>query len=307
MSRAVSTCVMLLSDKSSGSTALQDELAKHPAVNLVKATTHNENETLYWNKAAAVLGLPQVNMLNSQLPIGQRRAKQELIEFLKANLDSYNPPADDERLVFEGWRKLCCHYGPIFLEKSPHHLHYWSALKLIAECDARYPEINFKFCGLVRNPVATLYSMWKRWQAVPEQQQYEWLRAYKNLLNFKSLVGDRLQIVRYEDLVNDRQTIKQLCDFAGIEWMPNIGRGLRTSSVSRWRQDKMFGFQPSLEITHLSRELGYTSAELSADKRIAWPMYREVTRAAHRGARFLRPWKRTVKDALRGSIKLRVL
>lgn len=301
MKRSSSVCVVLLSEKSSGSTALQNELVKHPDVNLVERTVHNENETLYWNKAAAVLGLPQVNILNSELPIVRNKARREIVEFLKVNLGTFNPPTDDEQLVFEGWYRLCQHYGPVFLEKSPHHLHYWSALELMAECDRRYSSIDFRFIGLVRNPMATLYSMWVRWQAVPEEQQYEWLRAYQNLLQFRSLVNDRLRIVKYEELVTDRRIIKRLCALAGIQWMPNIGRGLRASSVQKWRDDKMFGFRPSEEVINFAQDLGYPYLEMSSSKKVGWPVYREIIKAAHRGAKFIRPIKQTVKAALQSN------
>src|SRR5215208_4627455 len=240
MMRSFITCVMLLSDKSSGSTALQNELAKHLDVNLVERTIHNENETLYWNKAAAVLGLPQVNILNSDdLPIMQNKARREIIEFLKANLGTFNPPSDDEHLVFEGWYRLCRRYGPVFLEKSPHHLHYWSALQLMGECERRCSDIQFR-----------------------------------------SLIDNHLRVFKYEELVNGQTPIKCLCAFAGIQWMPGMGSGLRTSSVQKWRSDKMFGFTPLGDVIRFAHKLGYSDAELSSHKRIGWPIYREVTRVA---------------------------
>jgi len=54
--------VFLLSDKASGSSALQVELLQHPKINIVEKTRHYQNETLYWNKAAALLGMPQAKM-----------------------------------------------------------------------------------------------------------------------------------------------------------------------------------------------------------------------------------------------------
>jgi hypothetical protein len=306
MMRSFITCVMLLSDKSSGSTALQNELAKQPDVNLVERTIHNENETLYWNKAAAVLGLPQVTIMDSDdLPITQNKARREIVEFLKANLGTFNPPSDDEQLVFEGWHRLCRRYGPVFLEKSPHHLHYWSALKLMAECERRCSDIKFRYIGLVRNPMATLYSMWIRWRTVPEKRQYQWLRAYRNLLQFRLLISNRLRVFKYEELVNGQTTIKCLCAFAGIQWMPGMGSGLRTSSVQKWRCDKMFGFTPSGDVISFAQELGYSDAELSSHKRIGWPIYREVTKVAYRGAGLLRPVKQTIKTSLHYPSKYR--
>ncbi|MGH8503825.1 MAG: sulfotransferase family protein [Gammaproteobacteria bacterium] len=298
MPGASNTCVMLLSDKSSGSTALQRELAKHPEVRLVETTRHNEHETLYWNKAAALLGRPQADILNSELPMKGNRARQELLEFLRANLDTFQPPYNDRMLVFEGWQSLCRNFGPVFLEKSPHHLHYWSALELISECDRRYPDIDFKFIGLIRNPVDTSYSMWRRWRAVPETQQYEWLRAYKNLMKLKMRVGERLHVVRYEELVRNPEAIKKLCDFVGIEWVPNMGEDLRTSSLQTWRDDWMFGFGLSQQVTGFAQELGYKKNEIDTRPHPVWPLYRDATRAVHSSLKLTRPLKRRLRSAL---------
>ena len=74
---------MILSDKSSGSSMLQRELARHPEVNVVRWTRHQENETLYWNKAAIVMGLPHENLYRSVLPMPPAQARDQLVEFLE--------------------------------------------------------------------------------------------------------------------------------------------------------------------------------------------------------------------------------
>ncbi len=299
MNAAPVTCIMLLSDKSSGSTALQYELAKHSCIKLVQSTRHNEQETLYWNKAAAVLGLPQRRMLNSELPIAADQAKRELREFLKQNLGVEDLPSDDGQFVFEGWYRLCKHYGPVFLEKSPHHLHYPAALQLISECAGRYPDVTFRFIGLVRNPIDTLYSMWCRWRAVPEVQQYEWLAAYRGLKYFQSLEGDRLRIINYESLVSDGAVIKDLCEFLGIEWTPDIGRDLKPSSIGSWRKDKRFGFRLAEEVVKLAQELGYASEDLQIKTSTTWPVYRDIKRMAFRAHHLIGPLRRDLRGRIR--------
>ena len=79
-----STCAMILSDKSSGSSMLQRELAKHPDIRTVGWTRHNENETLYWNKAAIVLGMPHEDLYRSELPMPVDDARDQLLEFLSS-------------------------------------------------------------------------------------------------------------------------------------------------------------------------------------------------------------------------------
>jgi len=168
-------CIIILSSKSSGSSVLQRLLAQNNSAKHVTSTRHNENETLYWVKAASILELPQVNMLDSEVPIQKHRAKQELIDLLKENVDKEYIPIDDDRaFVFDGWAKLCQHFSPVFIEKSPHHLHQWSSIQLIMQCMQELNDVEFLIIGLVRNPMDTLYSMWCRWRSRPEQMQYEW-------------------------------------------------------------------------------------------------------------------------------------
>ncbi|HYE74680.1 MAG TPA: sulfotransferase, partial [Blastocatellia bacterium] len=189
-------CIIILSEKSSGSSACQNLLAKFANIRHVARTRHYENETLYWTKAASILGLPQLSMVDSEVPLPRQRAKAELISLLRDNLDDYVPPDNDRQLIFEGWRSLCWKYSPIFLEKSPHHLCQWSALELIIECIKEVYDVDFLLIGLIRNPMDTAYSQFNRWRSRPEQVQKQWLTAYQNLLKLKQIVGEQLVIVR---------------------------------------------------------------------------------------------------------------
>jgi hypothetical protein len=254
------TSVLILSDKSSGSSVLQDELLKHGSVSGLQKTPHQEGETLYWNKAAALLGLPQERMIDSRaLPMDPRTARKALEQLCVDNLDAYSPPEDDRELVFGGWRALVLAHQPVFLEKSPHHIHYQSALDLIAEAEQANRDITFRYLGLVRDPMDTLYSMWRRWGVPPDTRQHEWVRAYRNLLALRERVADRFLLIRYEDLVTDPTVIQKVCDFIGVEWQTEIGASLVTGSIGAWRRDKTYGFRPSQAVLDLSSQLGYDS------------------------------------------------
>lgn len=278
------SCVLLLSDKSSGSSILQRELSKHPAIQLVRATPHQENETLYWNKATALLGLHQSFMMDSHiLPMTTSVARQGLVELCTANVPGYIPPEDDRELVFDGWRRLCHEFRPVFLEKSPHHLHYWSALELMLEADSRLDDVSFFYLGLVRNPIDTLYSMWSRWRVPPEQRQHEWLRAYQNLRLLQRRVPDRTLVVRYEDLVGDPiSTTKEICRAIGVEWQPDIGANLHQTSLRAWSEDPYFGFRPTEEVIRMAHAFGYPASDLDGRPRPLWPLRRAVGVAARR-------------------------
>ena len=111
-------CVVILSDKCSGSTALQDLVTEFTSARCVTHTRHIYSETLFWCKAASVLDRPQVKLLNSEVPIPSKRARSDLVTLLRENLGAYEDPESDDELVFEGWRLLCEAFAPVFLEKS---------------------------------------------------------------------------------------------------------------------------------------------------------------------------------------------
>ncbi len=273
--------IILLSDKSSGSSAVQSEFARHPLIQHVHNTPHNEFETLFWVKAAAVCRLPQSPMRYSKVvPYEQGTARAELVRLVEANVPAFQPPADDQHLVLEGWRSLCEAHAPVFFEKSPHHLHQWSSLELMVQAAEALPDIDFHFIGLVRNPVDTLYSMWSRWRYVPEQRQHEWVRAYANLLRFRDLAGERLRIVRYEEVIASEEVLASLFTHCGLEPPLASGDRLHGEAVQRWRGDTLFGFQPSVEVVELAQAFGYDPDALCPQRTPLWPLSRTVRRAA---------------------------
>ena len=279
-----SSCLFLLSDKSSGSSIFQRELERHPDVHTLPHTPHHEQETLYWIKASAALGLPQVPFVRSVLPYAQAEGRRLLEEMLTENLGA-RTQVESEHDAFEGWRRLCERYGPVLFEKSPHHLHQWSSLELMARCWTEIPEVTFHYIGLVRNPLDTLYSMWSRWRVRPEQAQYEWLRAYRNLQRFQDLVGDRLLVVRYEDLAEDPERLAEVFSFIGLEPPTDVGGRIHRRAVQKWRDDARFGFVLDGEVARLAEAYGYALDEVRNEPRRWWPIFREGGVLLHAGKR----------------------
>jgi len=274
--------IIVLSEKSSGSSAFQNLLSGFANIQHVLKTRHFENETLYWTKAASILGMPQLHMVDSEVPIGQKKARADLIALLEENLDGYTPPSDDRELVIGGWRRLCERYSPIFLEKSPHHLCQWSALELIIECMDELPAVDFLLVGLIRNPMDTIYSQYRRWRSSPEKVERQWLVAYRNLLRLKEVAGERLVIVRYEEMISSLDHLKPVLDFCGCSADALDPTYLHRKSVSQWKSDALFGFAPSQEVIDLARSYGYRPEQLRHERTLFWPVIREFSRARHK-------------------------
>lgn len=287
---------MILSDKSSGSSMLQRELARHPDVNVVRWTKHQENETLYWNKAAIVLGLPHEKLYRSILPMSEVRARDELVEFLTENLGAVPTQDANGDWLFEGWRALCDRFEPVFLEKSPHHIHCRSALSLIKECALRYPELGFRYIGLVRNPISTLYSMWKRWTIHPEKKQNEWITAHRNMLQFLNEQKTYAIRIKYEDIVIDTETIGKIFNHINVDNYDHIFHDIHRKSIESWKHDESFRWVPSSDLQELAATLGYSEEDVYLKgATLRW----FVTSHARAGVESLKEAGRLARRALR--------
>ena len=227
-------------------------------------------------------------MLDSEVPINKEKARYDIINLLKQNLDSYAPPENDYDLIFNGWNLLCHKFAPVFVEKSPHHLHQSSALELIYQCIDRLPEIDFFIIGLVRNPMAVLYSSWDRMRTLPEKNQYEWFTAYTNLLNFQKIVKDKLIVIKYEDMVKELSCLDKVFKFIGDENNKVPAGYLHQKSIEKWKSDRFYGFQLSEEVFKLAEKFGYTEYELANNSSIFWPFYRLMPRSLYRVMRRIR-------------------
>lgn len=259
------------------------ELTKSQEIKKAKAL-----ETLYWCKAAAVLGMPQPEIMSSTLPMASDAARRDLVKFLSDTLPEYSPPDDDEKLVFKGWKDLCKQHAPIFFEKSPHHLHYWSALQLIYQAMERLDEVEFKFIGLVRNPLDVIYSRWRRWRNDPYRAQKLWYDAYNNLLRFKDLVQESLLICRYEDLVTDETVLPEIFRFIGVQQPFTLKPDLHPRSIGRWREDPRFAFELDRSVSQFGESFGYKAGEMQGRKSMVWPLYWRMARLKFS----MRMWKR---------------
>jgi Sulfotransferase family len=270
-------CVVILSARSSGSSALQNLLVQSPGVRHIDRTPHFENETLFWVKAASVLGRPQVKIADSRLPLPVAESRAGLRALLQDNIGAaYVPPVEDMALIFDGWRDLCQHYAPVFVEKSPHHLHEWAALELLLESLNRVPEVDIMFVGLVRNPIDTLYSIWQRWRGLPHHNQRDWCTAYTNLLRLRGMVGERLLILRYEDMVRDPMHLAPIYRFMGLRDAPP--GYLHDKALGKWRGDPCFRFRLNPASVTLAEQFGYTRSDLENQGSALWWLYAVASR-----------------------------
>lgn len=298
----MATVVILLSDKRSGSTILQDELCRHANVQHVKTSPHTYSETHHWLEAAVILDRPAA-LYSGGVTYkgygGQANARAYMKDLLEANIPGYQAPEDDNELVFGGWDALCQHFGQeVFFEKSPQVLAHWAALDLLLQWVETTDHV-VRIIGLVRNPLAVQYSAKALFTTDPNARQYGWLEIQRNLLAVQSaLDDDQFCLVRYEDMIARPEDIfAELCDFIGIARDPAIGSEVNSGSLDKWRLDPEYDFQLDPAVARFARFFGYEGTELQnptpAGQRSAKVSMRDRVRTMLNGIRH-----RTIKPII---------
>ena len=244
------------------------ELCKHPDINHVDYTPHTYNETHHWLKAACMLDLPRQEFYGHKVPqnYGSKNAvRKYLIDGIQGNVPDFKIPSSDEDLVILGWEALCEKYAkPVFFEKTPHYLVHWACLDLILRWMERM-SYDVKFIGLIRNPMSVMYSANKLFYTSPDERQFGWAQAYRNLLSFKDfLVPDQFLLVRYEELIADPQaSFRNICSFLDLDHYYALGQEAHKDSLTKWKDDANFGFQLNESVARLAKHYGYTEEELT--------------------------------------------
>jgi len=258
--------IFLLSDKSSGSTIFEYELLRHPKIVAVKYTPHNDHETLFWLKAAVLLGRPTSEFFEGSYPFSKKYALKSIKQILTNNVPDFVQPLEHEQLVIEGWKALCKAHDGIFFEKSPHHLNHWASTRMIIDYALQNPDV--KIIGLVRDPISVVYSTLKRWYVNPVERQSKWSNTYQNLMIVEKLLPPaQFILVRYEDVVKDAGAVyKKVCTYLNIEFKEDMGKDVHSNSKEKWRGDQDFYIEPDDTVKLIASYFGYTFAEEKTGK-----------------------------------------
>lgn len=268
--------IYILSEKSSGSSFLFRSLKDALNIKTYPKTIHFESETLYWTKAASLLDKPQLKMLASAVPYPKARARKEIQDFLKENLNHDIEFESDEDMVFRGWFELVRQFGPVFIEKSPHHLLQWSALELMLAFEERYKsEINCHYICIIRNPKDVFLSQFRRWNVDFKLLENQWLINYMNwdrlVENVES--SSKKFKLKYEDLVsNPVLCLASITQPLGVSAEICSTEKVRKSKSSK--QSENFGYVLSSSVLSLAKQFGYSQSELMSTPSIKWFLYR---------------------------------
>ena len=270
--------IILLSDKSSGSTVFQYELLNHSEISPVDFTTHNDNETLFWLKAAVILKKPKTLFFENKYPFPRSYALNSLKNFIKRNTNLSDFKLHNENDIHHCWRALNVRKKTsIFFEKSPHHLNHLASVYMILDYANKFKDVFI--IGLVRDPRSVINSTVNRWFTNPNIRQYKWLKSYENLIIFENLyVNENYIRLKYEDLVKAPETkLREIVLELGLKWEDTLGNLLHGKSEKKWKRDN-FNFIFNYSVILLSDYFGY---DLENQKNKIESQYRTkfVTRA----------------------------
>jgi sulfotransferase family protein len=256
--------IILLSDKSSGSTILQKELLKHPDINAVNYTMHNEHETLFWLKAARILNYHKSEFFECRFPFKFSSSLNSVKGLIKKNDLGTDFNIENKEDIFRIWESFIAKYCPVFFEKSPHHLNHWASTSLIIDFALKHPD-EVKIIGLVRNPLAVTYSTMKRWTSNPDWRLYKWAYTYRNLMQAEVLLPrEGYRRVSYEDMIsNPGKTFQDICDFIEVPYVPEIGSDIHTKSANKFANDENFTPIIQASVKLVAEYFGYHFEERS--------------------------------------------
>lgn len=232
-------------------------MLKHPQLQAVRFTTHNEHETLYWLKAAVILGLKTDWFYGKKKPFPKYYAKNAIRQLLRGN--GIKPGKLNTRDdIYRSWIQLEEKCGPHFLEKSPHHLNHFASTRLITEYILNAGD-NSKVIGLIRHPGAVVYSTLQRWYVNPAARIDKWCYTYDNLKYLQAqLPESRFSLVRYEDMIeNTEATFRRLCDFIQLPYDRKMGADIHARSADKWKEDASFSIPLSEKAIRLMKHFGY--------------------------------------------------
>lgn len=255
--------IILLSSKSSGSSAFQKYLVENYGFGTIPNTLHWENETLYWTKVASVLAMKQDAMHRSHVPYSRTGALISLGSMLKSNgvRHALDKPKKEE--LFELFFRLTeAVDSALVVEKSPHHLFNYANLELIFQFKEYIKErATVVIMGLVRNPLDSIYSARKRWRFNCSAFEAEWKQSYANL---RSLLARETGMgwFRYEDLVHSTERLDHyLMVECGLE-KKGDGYTWKSGSLQQWKHDFTFSHRLKDESIRLAGFFGYQEVEL---------------------------------------------
>ncbi|MEZ4972122.1 MAG: hypothetical protein R2820_02380 [Cyclobacteriaceae bacterium] len=255
--------VILLSSKCSGSSAFQRYLVENYGFDTIPNSGHWESETLYWTKVASVLKLPQMSMHRSQVPYSQSRALKRLRSFFKAQGVRFDSDEPTKEMMFELFFQLTETVNcPLIIEKSPHHIFNPTNIELIMQFREYIKErASVVVLGLVRNPLDTVYSAWKRWRFNCKAFEKEWQKSYFNLKKLME-ANASIEFFKYEALSESTQSLDGFLEnVIGVPKKCDCYT-LNTSSVAKWRRDPEFMHHLESQTVQLGQFYGYAEQEM---------------------------------------------
>jgi len=168
------------------------------------------------------------------------------------------------------------------------------------KCMDEATDVEFQIIGLIRNPMATIYSQFQQWRSPPAKLEQQWRVAYQNLLRLKERLDDRVILLQYKEMVTSTDWLYPVAKFCELNFADVDKQHMHARSLEKWKQDRWFGHQLTDETRDLARQFGYDDAELSHTSYATWPIVWRAQRLSYRLSRPLLSTAYRLSARLRG-------
>ena len=113
-------------------------------------------------------------------------------------------------------------------------------VRTVQEILEEYREYDLRMPWLFRSPVNVYYSRRKHWPELNDVGQFieEWNQRNQKALDAIGEWGDRMAVVRYEDMITDPKVFWDLCRFLEIKGEYLFGRDSDAGFRLLWREEQ---------------------------------------------------------------------
>jgi len=248
----------------SGTKLIRDLLNNNTRVSLPQIESHFlpkilADERMTINKAHEIISeslfvqrLPQYDLPTINHLIAYQRIENEA-EFVEAILKYYASPNG-----LENWKS-----NTIWGDKTPSYLRHLDLL------NSFFPQS--KFIHIIRDPRDRALSVNLTWGKSMERATELWRREIKNASKWK-LKKDRYLEIKYEDLINDAESVlKLICDFLEIDFSHQM-LSLAKPSEKHGNSSRMTGVNK----TNSQKFEVLKSSKIRRIEEIAFPVMKEL-------------------------------
>ncbi len=237
--------IFILSCQRSGSTLLRKVLDSHSKISCPPESAFLVQFLRMYEIKRSLQGL-------NDMGFSDRDVLNKMKDFISSFFEEYARKKNKER----------------WAEKTPHYLNHAETIDAVFDQEILY-------VGIIRHGLDVAYSLcdfdWGILSEYLDQGMDKpmagisfWKKQNRRLLDFKKKVGDRMHLIKYEDLtLRPEETLKQVFQFIGEDWEKTV------MEYNSFSHDEGFGDEKTNEFKSIKGNTGnYKKWDFSLQKKL---------------------------------------